>query len=98
MFISHTGSDEGAKVFAVSVLKQALDNTGMGTFLDIHDLPPGCKWPEELVAAAAHSAVFVAVLVRRPGLIAGGQQAKHGQADSAQLHPMTKFRYNSFLF
>ena len=34
VFISHTGSDEGTKVFAVSVLKQALDNAGLDTFVD----------------------------------------------------------------
>jgi hypothetical protein len=75
VFISHTGSDEGAKVFAQSVLKQALDNAGLDTFLDTKNLPPGCDWPGELVDAAAHSAVFVAVLVRRRGARGWGWQA-----------------------
>jgi hypothetical protein len=88
VFISHTGSDEGAKVFAVSVLKQALDNAGLDTFIDIHDLPPGCDWPGELADAAAHSAVFVAVLVRRRGGESGhglvGRSKGSGEGEKPQ--------------
>jgi hypothetical protein len=67
VFISHTGSDRDAHVFVQSALKQALEKAGLKTFLnaDAQDLPPGCDVPEQLAAAAAYSAVFVAVLVRR---------------------------------
>jgi hypothetical protein len=67
VFVSYAGSDGGAKVFAQSVLKQALDKAGLQIFLgtDAQDLPPSCDVPERLADAAAHSAVFVAVLVRR---------------------------------
>jgi hypothetical protein len=68
VFISHTGSDREAQIFAQSVLKQALDRAGFQTFLDTdaQDLPPGCDFSERVAEAAAHSAVFVAVLVRLP--------------------------------
>jgi hypothetical protein len=89
VFISHTGSDEGAKVFAQSVLKQALDNAGLDTFIDIHNLPPGCDFPERLADAAAHSSVFVAVLVRRPGKRMGPSREvfSHARTFKTAPHP-----------
>jgi hypothetical protein len=64
VFISHTGEDACAKIFAQSVLPLSLKNAGLDVFLDTTGLPPGCDWPATLADAAAHSAVFVAVLVR----------------------------------
>jgi hypothetical protein len=62
VFISHTGQDNDAKAFAASILKPALAAAGLSVFMDFSNLPPGCQWSTELVEAAAHSAVVVAVL------------------------------------
>jgi hypothetical protein len=61
VFISHTASDEGARVFAASVLKVALDTAGIKNFID-YKMDPGCNWPAKLEEEAATSAVFVVVL------------------------------------
>lgn len=62
VFISHTGQDDRARVFAVNILKPALEAAGLSVFIDFTDLAPGSNWPSALVDAAAHSAVVVAVL------------------------------------
>eukprot|EP00878_Enallax_costatus_P026834 GHUV01028837.1.p1 GENE.GHUV01028837.1~~GHUV01028837.1.p1 ORF type:complete len:381 (+),score=114.44 GHUV01028837.1:947-2089(+) len=62
VFISHTGQDQHAKTFAASILKPFLERAGLKVFMDFTNLKPGCPWPAELKRAAAHSAVFVAVL------------------------------------
>jgi hypothetical protein len=62
VFISHTGQDGGAKTFAASILRPALEAAGLAVCMDFTSLEPGCKWPEELVAAAANSMVVVVVL------------------------------------
>lgn len=62
VFLSHTGQDEGAKNFAVSVLAPALQAAGLTVFTDCGDLQPGSSWPDLLVEAACRSAVTVVVL------------------------------------
>jgi hypothetical protein len=62
VFISHTGRDGGAKTFAASILRPALEAAGLAVCMDFVSLEPGCKWPEELVGAAANSMVVVVVL------------------------------------
>jgi hypothetical protein len=62
VFISHTGQDGGAKTFAASILRPAMEAAGLAVCMDFVSLEPGCKWPEELVGAAANSMVVVVVL------------------------------------
>jgi hypothetical protein len=62
VFISHTGQDEGAKTFAASILKPALEATGLAVYMDFSSLEMGSKWPQELVDNAANSMVVVVVL------------------------------------
>jgi hypothetical protein len=62
VFISHTGQDGGAKTFAASILRPALEAAGLAVCMDFVSLEPGCKWKEELVGAAANSMVVVVVL------------------------------------
>jgi hypothetical protein len=62
VFISHTGRDEGAKMFAASILKPALEAAGLAVYMDFSNLELGSNWREELVDAAANSMVVVVVL------------------------------------
>jgi hypothetical protein len=61
VFVSHTGQDEGAKTFAASILRPALQRAGLAVFMDI-DMESGCEWPRRLVHAAADSQVVVVVM------------------------------------
>jgi hypothetical protein len=63
-FISHSGQDKDARVFACSVLAPALQTANMPVYIDFQDLEPGGKWPVALMNAAANSQVVVAVLSR----------------------------------
>jgi hypothetical protein len=62
VFISHTGQDGGAKTFAASILRPALEAVGLDVCMDFTSQEPGGKWKEELVGAAANSVVVVVVL------------------------------------
>jgi hypothetical protein len=62
VFISHTGQDEGAKTFAASILKPALERAGLKVYMDFSNLKPGQHWKAELVDAATNSQVVVVVL------------------------------------
>jgi hypothetical protein len=64
VFISHTAQDEDARTFAVDILRPKLEAAGLKAYMDFRDLNSGCKWPQELVEAAASSMVVVAVLSR----------------------------------
>jgi hypothetical protein len=55
VFISYTGQDEHARVFACSVLEPALRAAGMPVYIHHRSLEPGVKWPKELMNAAANS-------------------------------------------
>ena len=41
VFISHTGKDEGAKNFAASILKPALEAAGLAVYMDFSNLQLG---------------------------------------------------------
>jgi len=43
VFISYAGVDVDARVFAISVLKPALEAAGLKVFLDVMSLRPGSK-------------------------------------------------------
>jgi hypothetical protein len=59
VFVSHAAADEDATVFASSVLKPALEAAGVNVFLDFTSLTLGIAWQQELLKAAAYSAVVV---------------------------------------
>jgi len=65
VFISHTAADEQGRIFAASILAPALERAGLKPYLDCSDLKPGCEFQEELVQAAATSAVFVVVITKQ---------------------------------
>eukprot|EP00878_Enallax_costatus_P024272 GHUV01025897.1.p1 GENE.GHUV01025897.1~~GHUV01025897.1.p1 ORF type:complete len:244 (-),score=68.67 GHUV01025897.1:274-1005(-) len=65
VFISHTGQDEGARIFAASILKPALEAASLAVFMDFENLEPGCEWSRELAFAAANSAVVAVVLSKQ---------------------------------
>lgn len=85
VFISHTAKDTQGRVFAVSILKPALEAANVKVFIDETSLALGCTWPAELVKEAATSAVFVAVLTEsyptRPWCLRELDLALHGHAD-----------------
>ena len=62
VFISHTGKDEAATMFAASILKPALQAAGLVVYMDYSNMKLGSSWKEELIDAAANSMVVVAVL------------------------------------
>jgi hypothetical protein len=62
VFISYTVQDQGAKVFAASILRPALEAAGLAVCMDFVSQEPGGKLPQELVGAAANSMVVVVVL------------------------------------
>jgi len=64
VFISHTAADEQGRIFATSILKPSLERAGLKVYIDYSDLQPGCDFQQELVQAAATSAVFVVVLTK----------------------------------
>jgi hypothetical protein len=64
VFISHTAADEQGRIFAASILKPELVRAGLKVYMDCSDLRPGCEFADELVQAAATSAVFVVVLTK----------------------------------
>jgi hypothetical protein len=64
VFISHTGQDERARVFACSILEPALKAANVPVYIDYNNLEAGDIWPAELMNAAANSQVVVVVLSR----------------------------------
>jgi hypothetical protein len=62
VFISHTGQDEGAKTFAASILRPALERAGVKVYMDFTSIEYGESWKHALVDAAANSQVVVLVL------------------------------------
>lgn len=61
VFVSHTGQDEGAKVFA-SHLSDAFENQGVEQFYDAWSLRGGDKWKEKIAQSVRNCKVFVCII------------------------------------